>query len=137
MNDYDFWKMAFDYATLTRPSALPCHAQNPRPCPPANSGPDRRGLPRDKTHDRLGLCRHGPATLPRAAKNPGRGASLPRLENGLYMVCVALAIAVLYAAYTVTAPASLRNPIIYPDEKVYRQKINRLERHQSRHTGTA
>ena len=58
----------------------------------------------------------------------GTWCSLPRLENGLYRAYTALAIAVLYATYTVTALASPCKAIICPDEKVYQRKISRLER---------
>lgn len=62
-----------------------------RPCPPVNSGPDRRGMPWATAPYPLGLCSHGPATPPRTAQNPGRGASLPRLKKrpvqALYRPC--------------------------------------------------
>nr|DAP92845.1 MAG TPA: hypothetical protein [Caudoviricetes sp.] len=43
--------------------------------------------------------------------------SLPPLENGLYKLCIALAIAVLCAARAVMALESSHNPIIWANGK--------------------
>lgn len=83
-SDYEILKTVCNYATLTRPAPSPMPGpEPPGHCHPANSGPDRRVCP-------LGLCRHGPATLPRAAQNPGRGAAChawKRPAHGIYSPC--------------------------------------------------
>lgn len=117
--DYDFQEMAFDYATLTRsgsPSptlpkipALPSCQFRPRSAwyalgnrpltpPPEPMPPRPRHTAQDGTKSRT-WC------------------SLPRLKNGLYKLCKALAIAVLCATYAVTALESPRKPIMQANGK--------------------
>lgn len=110
--DYDFQKMAIDYATLTRPGS-------PSPTLPGIPAPALLPI-----LAQIGVVCHGQPPLtpwPYAATAPPRcpgrhkprtWCSLPRLENGLYRALTALAISVLYAAYTVTALASPHKPTI-------------------------
>lgn len=106
MNDYDFQKMASDYAQLTWPGS-PSHAlpKKPRPMPAT------KFRPRSAWSTPWAYA----ATARHAAQDgakPRAWCSLPRLENGYYKPCTALAIAELCAVYAVTALESLRKTII-------------------------
>jgi len=117
--DYDFQKMAFDYDPLTCPlvfPTLPCRKSSD-PCPLPNSGPDRRCLPPRL----LPVTPRAYAAKDRHTVQDGTKSrmwcSLPRLENGHYKPCTALAIAELCAAYSVTALESPHKPIIWANGK--------------------
>lgn len=126
-SDYEILKTVCDYATLTRPGSphiipgIPAPALLPIPAQIGVACPRQPPMP--------------PGPMPPRPRHAAQGGtksrtwcSLPRLGNGLCRAYTALAIAVLYAAYAATALESPRKTIVCPDEKIYLQKINRLER---------
>lgn len=111
--DYDFQKMASDYDPLTRPgSPSPALPKKPRHLPatkfrPISAWPaigNRPLTPWAYT----ATARH---TAQDGTKSRTWG-SLPHLENGLYMACTSLAIAVLCTIHSVTALAIPHKPTI-------------------------
>nr|DAP58917.1 MAG TPA: Mature oligodendrocyte transmembrane protein [Caudoviricetes sp.] len=111
MNDYDFQEMAFDYATLTRPGSphiipgIPAPALLPIP---AQIGVACPGQPPLTLWAYAATARH----TDQDGTKSRTWCGLPRLENGLYKLCTAIAIAVSCAVHAVTALESTRKPKI-------------------------
>ena len=127
-SDYEILKTVSDYAPTHPPLVFP-----PLPCRKSPAPALAQSRPRSAWPTPWAAVRYPQAYAASARHAAQDGTksrtwcSLPRLENDLCKPCAALAIAVLCAAYSVTALESPRNPIIYAGDKLYHRKINRLE----------